>query len=178
MAPPPRQWGVVEPAWPCGSTAILLITQPNTLIPLVAGFFCDHVAVVPYHEKAVAVVNTCAVEVLEHGGDSGMEAGAGNGVLGVMASGEQGVKNEAVVCSELWAVVHGEPRVENKAVVHGEKVVAVNGEKVVKNEAVEHGEKAVAVNGEQGVNNEAAVHGEKVVVHSEPGVVVRGELEV
>lgn len=111
------------------------------------GIFCDHVVVVPYHEKAVAVVNTCAAEVLEHAADSGMEAGVASGGLGVMASGEQGVKNEAVVRNELWALGHGEPRVENEAVVHGEK--AVNGEQQgVENEAAVHGEKVVAVNGE------------------------------
>jgi hypothetical protein len=78
------------------------------VIALAAGISCDHVVVVPCHEKVAA--NACAVEVLGHAVGSGMEAGVASGVLGVTASAE------AVVCSELGEEAQGEPGAENEAV--------------------------------------------------------------
>jgi len=82
---------------------------------MVAGISCGHVVVVPYHEKATVVVDTCVLEVANYAAGSELEAGAGSGEMGTVENNDHGVEND-------------EREVKNEAVVHGELGVVVKNE--------------------------------------------------
>ena len=96
--------------------------------------FCGHVVVVPHHEKAMVVMDTCALEVVEY--VVGSE-------LGAVENNDHGVENKAVE--------NDEREVKNMAVAHGEREarngVVVNCGQGVRNEAEARSELGVEVHG-------------------------------